>query len=217
MSVSLSEARGRLSVCACWSAADLVSRSHRGSLGLTTLVLGPHLARVGRQELSDVGGGWRACQSGGREESGDSACVVDPLMHHNVIDCRSLCGIVVQDLSDEVTGWVRDSNVLWEAVSVHSDSLVGRLDILSFERRLSDNQSVNNDANRPDVDLIRVTLLALKNLRSNIVGSTANGTLALSVELKLRSKTEISDLDLHLVVKEEVTELEISMNDAMAV
>lgn len=62
-----------------------------------------------------------------------------------------------------------------------------------------------------------MTLLALKHLRCDIVGSTTDGSLALSIELQLGSKTEITNLDLHLVVKEEVAKLEISMNDAMTV
>ncbi len=62
-----------------------------------------------------------------------------------------------------------------------------------------------------------MTLLALEDLRGDIVGSTTNGTLALTVEFKFSCETEITNLDLHLVVKEEVTKLEISMDDAMTV
>ena len=60
-------------------------------------------------------------------------------------------------------------------------------------------------------------MLALKNLWSDIVWSTTDGSLSLSVELKLGGQTEISDLDLHLVVKEEITELEISMDNSVTV
>lgn len=62
-----------------------------------------------------------------------------------------------------------------------------------------------------------MTLLALEDLGGDIVGSTTNGTLALTVEFKLGCETKITNLDLHLVVKEEVTKLEISMDDAMTV
>ncbi len=62
-----------------------------------------------------------------------------------------------------------------------------------------------------------MTLLALEDLGGDIVGSTTNGTLALTVEFKFGCETEITNLDLHLVVKEEVTKLEISMDDAMTV
>ena len=62
-----------------------------------------------------------------------------------------------------------------------------------------------------------MTLLALEDLGGDIVGSTTNGTLALTIEFKFGCETEITNLDLHLVVKEEVTKLEISMDDAMTV
>jgi hypothetical protein len=62
-----------------------------------------------------------------------------------------------------------------------------------------------------------MTLLPFQNLGSNIVRSTTNGSLALAVELQFGCKTEIPDLDFHLVVKEEISKLEISVDDSMAV
>ena len=62
-----------------------------------------------------------------------------------------------------------------------------------------------------------MALLSLEHFRGDIVGRTADRSLALTIELKLGCQTEITDLNLHLVVEEEVTELEISMNDAMTV
>jgi len=60
-------------------------------------------------------------------------------------------------------------------------------------------------------------LLSFKDLWSNIVWSSANCPLPLSVELKLGSETKITYLDLHLVVEEEITQLEISMDNSMGV
>ena len=62
-----------------------------------------------------------------------------------------------------------------------------------------------------------MALLTLEHLRSDIVGSTANGALPLTIELKLGGETKITDLDLHLVVEEEVAQLQISVDDAMTV
>ena len=62
-----------------------------------------------------------------------------------------------------------------------------------------------------------MALLSLEHLRGDIVGRTADRALALTVELELGRQTEVTDLDLHLVVKEEVAELEISVDDAMTV
>ena len=62
-----------------------------------------------------------------------------------------------------------------------------------------------------------MALLSLEHLRGDIVGRTADRALALTIELKLRRQTEVTNLNLHLVVKEEVTKLEISMNYTMTV
>ena len=62
-----------------------------------------------------------------------------------------------------------------------------------------------------------MALLALKYLRCDVVGSTADGAFALSVELELSGKTEVSDFDLHAVVQEEVAQLEVSVDDAVGV
>ena len=62
-----------------------------------------------------------------------------------------------------------------------------------------------------------MTLLSLENFWCDIVWSTTNGSLSLSIELKLGCQTKITDLDLHLVIKEQITQLEISMNDSVGV
>ena len=141
--------------------------------------------------------------------------MVDPIVFHYIVNCGTLGWVIVKDLRDEVAGTVCDGDVLREVIRVHSDSLVGRLDVRGLEGGLANNQSVDNDSDRPDVDFVRVTLLALKHFWCNIVGCTTDGTLALTVELKLSGKTEIANFNLHLVVKEEITKFEISMDDAM--
>ena len=60
-------------------------------------------------------------------------------------------------------------------------------------------------------------MFTFKNFWSNIVGSTTNCTLAFTIKLKFGSETEISDLDLHFVVQEQVSKLEISMDDSVTV
>ena len=59
--------------------------------------------------------------------------------------------------------------------------------------------------------------LAFKDFGRNIVRRTANGALALTVELEFRGETEVTDFDLHLVVQEEVTQLQVTMDDSVAV
>ena len=97
------------------------------------------------------------------------------------------------------------------------DSSVRSFHISCLERRLSNDQSVDDNSKRPDIDLVRVPTLSLQNLRGNIIRSTANRSLLLSVEIEFRCKTKITELYLHLVVQEEISKLKISMNDPMRV
>ena len=143
--------------------------------------------------------------------------MVDPIVHHDVIDSGTLGRVIVQDLRDQVTSAIRDGHVVGEVVRIHTNSLVSRLNVRRLKGRLTDDKCVNDDADGPDIDLVRVTLLAFKHLRSDVVRSTTDGSLALAIELQLGSETEITDFDLHFVVKEEIAELEISMDDAMTV
>ena len=143
--------------------------------------------------------------------------MVDPLVNHDVINGRSLGWVVVKYLSDQITSTVCNGNVIGEVIRVHSNPLVSCLDVRCLKRRLADNKRVDYHTDGPDVDLVRMTLLAFEDLRRDIVGSTANRALSLTVELELGSETEITYFDFHLVVKEQVTELQISMDDAMTV
>lgn len=62
-----------------------------------------------------------------------------------------------------------------------------------------------------------MTLFPLKDFGGNIVRGTANSALSLAIKLKLSGKTEISDFDLHSIIKEEVTKLKISVDHSVAV
>lgn len=136
-------------------------------------------------------------------------------MLEDFINCWSLGRVVVQDPGDEVLCLVGNGDSLRELIVVHSDFLVSGLNIVGLEWRFTDDQSVDDDSERPDIDLVRVTLLSLENLWSNIIWSTTDGSLSLSVELKFGGQTEITYLDFHLVVEEEITEFEISVNDSV--
>ena len=62
-----------------------------------------------------------------------------------------------------------------------------------------------------------MTLFSFKDFWCNIIGCTADRTLAFTIELKFGSETEISDFDFHLVIQEQVSKLEISMDDSVTV
>ena len=170
-----------------------------------------------RTELVDISLGRRTSQGRWRQQSGDGATVIDPRMRHDLVNRWSSGRVIIQNFGNKVPCRFTDSDLLWERVAVHSDSLVGGLDVIGFKWRLSDDESVNDDAERPYIDFIRVSLLTFENLWSDVVGCTTNRPLSLSIKLELGRKTKITDFDLHLVVEEEVTEFEISVDDSMRV
>ena len=104
-----------------------------------------------------------------------------------------------------------------ERVAILSDSPVRGLDVSRFERRLADDKGVDDDAERPDIDFIRVTALAFEHLGCDVVRSTANSSLLFTVKVELRRQTEIAQLDLHLVVEEKIPELQVAMDDSVLV
>ena len=138
-------------------------------------------------------------------------------MGENLIDRRSLSRVIIEDLGDQVTSRLRDLILLREVVGVHTNTLVGGLDISGLEWRLANDQSVDDNADGPDVDLVLVTLLTFEHLRRNIVRSTADSALSLAIELQFGSQTEVTDLDFHFVVNEEIAELQITVDHAMRV
>lgn len=62
-----------------------------------------------------------------------------------------------------------------------------------------------------------MTLLALQNLRSNVVWRTADGPLPFSIKFELGRETEVTNFDFHFVIQEQVTDFEISVNDPVRV
>lgn len=64
---------------------------------------------------------------------------------------------------------------------------------------------------------MRMALLSFQNLGCDVVGSTANSSFALAIELQFGCKAEVTNFHLHLVVEEEISKLEISVDDSVAV
>ena len=62
-----------------------------------------------------------------------------------------------------------------------------------------------------------MTLFPFQDLWCNIVGCSTDCSFALTVKLELGCKTEVADFDFHLVVEEQITELEISVDHSVTV
>jgi len=80
--------------------------------------------------------------------------VIDEFVGKDLINGRSFRRIIIQDFCDEVPCCISDRYVFGERISVHSDSLISRLDIRSFKRWLTDDQGINDDTERPNIDLV---------------------------------------------------------------
>ena len=63
--------------------------------------------------------------------------MINPFMHHYVVDGRSLGRVIVQNLGDEVASVICDTDLLREVIRVHTNSFVGGLDIRGLEGRLA--------------------------------------------------------------------------------
>ena len=55
--------------------------------------------------------------------------MIDPRVVKDLVNGWSLAWVVVQDLSDQVSGLVCDADIFWEIVSIHPDSTVSSFDI----------------------------------------------------------------------------------------
>ena len=96
--------------------------------------------------------------------------------------------------------------MIWERILVSLDPSVCGLDVGRLERRLTDDEGIQDYAQRPDVHLVRVACSAFKNFWRDVVWSSANGSLLLAVEIELGGQAKVSQFYLHLIVQEQVSE-----------
>lgn len=80
---------------------------------------------------------------------------------------------------------------------------INLLDVLGLEGRTTDNKCVQDDADRPSVNLEAVPIRSIKqHLGGNIVWRATDSFLSFTGVLDQGSKTEVADLDVHVRVKE---------------
>jgi hypothetical protein len=99
----------------------------------------------------------------------------------------------LQKFCNKVLGCGPDSG--WHMILVLFDLCVGVLERLRLEGWLADEQCVEDASDRPDVDLVAVTLLS-EHLGSDVVGRATQSLLPLPVKVDPGGKTEIANFDL---------------------
>ena len=138
-------------------------------------------------------------------------------MRHYLIKVGPALRVSVEDPRDQVTSRITDIDMVGKRIAVLLNSTISGFDIGSLEGWLPNNQSVNNDTERPNIDFIGVPRFALEHFRGYVVWCTANCSLFLTIKIKLGCKAKISQFDLHLVVKKQISQLQIPMNYPMLV
>ena len=83
-------------------ARQLVVIAYRGCLSLASHLVRLDVARVGWDELANVSRRGGTGKRRGWQQTRDSAGVVDPLMHHDIVNSGSLGRVIIQNLGDQV-------------------------------------------------------------------------------------------------------------------
>jgi hypothetical protein len=98
------------------------------------------------------------------------------------------------------------------------NSLIYSFDIFGLEGRASDDESVQDDTNRPSIDLEAVPIDGIEQyFWCNIVRSTTNGLLSLAGAFNECSEPKIADFDIHIYIEEQVPQFKITVDDLVRV
>ena len=97
--------------------------------------------------------------------------------------------------------------MIGETVITGLDFFVSGFDLWGFEWGFSDQLSVNDDSNGPNINFIGMSF-SLKDFRCNIIGRSANGLFLFLIVLQPCGETKVAQLDFHIFIQEQVTELE---------
>ena len=86
--------------------------------------------------------------------------MIDELVIEDLVNTRSLCRVIVQDFSYQISCRVRNGHILRERIGIHTNSLVSGLNITCFKGWLTDDQGIDDDTERPHVYFVGMTLLS---------------------------------------------------------
>ena len=128
---------------------------------------------------------------------------------------RAAPGVRVQDAGDQIPSVAPDHPVR-ECVRVRLDLPVGQLHIRRLKRRFAYQQGVQDHAERPDVDLEAVPSAA-QDLGCDVVRRSCDLSFLLAIVHELHSKPEVPNLQVHVLVDEEVAQLQVTVHHVLAV
>lgn len=138
----------------------------------------------------------------------------EPRVREDGLNARALGGILLKYGCDKVLCLLReavgDLKVALKDLLLH-DSLV-----VVVKGQCSTEKCVENDTERPNVDLFACILFAGEHLWGGIAGGAAE-SVHKAVALKLAGEAKVAKLDVAALVEKDVFELEVAVNDALAV
>mmetsp|Transcript_4320 Transcript_4320/g.13711 ORF Transcript_4320/g.13711 Transcript_4320/m.13711 type:complete len:300 (-) Transcript_4320:314-1213(-) len=203
----------------CRSASRALGRSRRARTGGRAGRAGgvPHRrSRVKRwvggeaepSHLRDVVG-----EAGGRVRQ--RHCVAEKRVRANGVQVGTHSRVFAEDGADEAFGLHGYFQVRWETVEISLDSLVGLLDILGLERGLADEHGVQDDPQRPNIDLEAVPEFAVEDLRRDVVGRPAHGLFTLVGVLEFGREAKVADADVVAVGEKYVAQFQVAVYDVL--
>lgn len=77
----------------------------------------------------------------------------EELVAQKLLNCGPMMRISLQHFRDEAFGIIGHMNILRIRIVAVFDLGVGRLDVIGLEGRSSDNKSVSDDSQTPNIDL----------------------------------------------------------------
>ena len=137
--------------------------------------------------------------------------------------------MILNFLETDPIFWIRFKHILDQVFALRAQwnfsrklkfvllySAVCVIDSICFKWRFSDNQSVKNDTDSPNINLKRMASF-IQYLRRNVIRSSTCCKPSLSVAFYFCRKPKISDFHFHLVVQKNISQLYVSVKDVVFV
>ena len=144
---------------------------------------------------------------------GHVGMLCEKVMLEHIFKVHSSAIVYVQTSHDKILRFSTELVVVGGEREVAGfNSLVSVLYFWALKGRAAMQHRVQDDSDGPVVDLIAVALVCVEDLRGDVVGSSANSPLLLSVVEDHGGKSKVPHHDLHFLVEEQVSKFEVPVN-----